>query len=78
MTFNFTLNCDGTVSVNNDQDTNFNCGGANVLLGLGAATPTTYDMINDQTIDIRFIEDTGSAMCTNAPMTEVVIRLTKI
>lgn len=78
MTFNFTLNCDGTVSVNNDQDTNFNCGGANVLLGLGAATPTTYNMVNDETIDIRFIEDTGSAMCTNAPMTEVVIRLTKI
>lgn len=78
MTFNFTLNCDGTVSVNNDQDTNFNCGGANVLLGLGAATPTTYNMIDDDTIDIRFIEDTGSATCTNAPMTEVVIRLTKI
>lgn len=78
MTFNFTLNCDGTVSVNNDQDTNFNCGGDNVLLGLGTATPTTYNMIDDSTIDIKFIEDTGSASCVNNAMTEVVIRLTKI
>jgi hypothetical protein len=78
MTFNFTLNCDGTVSVANDQDTNFNCGGANVLLGLGAATPTSYNMVDDDTIDIRFIEDTASAMCVNAPLTEVLIRLTKL
>jgi len=78
MTFGFTLNCDGTVSVANDQDTNFNCSGDNVLLGLGAATPTSYNMVDDDTIDIRFIEDTSSVMCTNAPMTEVTIRLTKI
>ncbi|QHI38821.1 hypothetical protein IMCC3317_42210 [Kordia antarctica] len=78
MTFNFTLNCDGTVSVANDQDTNFNCGGDNVLLGLGAATPTSFNMVDDTTIDIRFIEDTSSVTCTNAPMTEVVIRLTKL
>lgn len=78
MTFNFTLNCDGTVTVTDDQDTNFNCGGANVLLGSGAATPTSYNMVDDTTIDIRFTEDTGSAMCTNAPMTEVTIRLTKL
>jgi hypothetical protein len=78
MTLNFTLNCDGTVSVANDQDTNFNCGGDNVLLGLGAATPTSYNMVDDTTIDIRFIEDTSSVMCTNVPLTEVIIRLTEL
>ncbi|MFK7750426.1 MAG: fibronectin type III domain-containing protein [Kordia sp.] len=78
MTFNFTLNCDGTVTVTDDQDTNFNCGGANVLLGQGTATPTSYNMVDDTTIDIRFVEDTGSAMCTNAPLSEVIIRLTKL
>jgi len=78
MTFNFTLNCDGTVTVADDQDTNYNCGGPNVALGQGTAAPTSYDMTDDSTIDIRFIEDQGSAMCVNAPLTEVVIRLTKL
>ncbi|WP_162199694.1 fibronectin type III domain-containing protein [Kordia zhangzhouensis] len=78
MTFNFTLNCDGTVSVPDDQDTNFNCGGDNVLLGQGTAMPTNYNMVDDNTIDIRFVEDTGSATCTNAALSEVTIRLTKI
>lgn len=78
MTFNFTLNCDGTVTVANDQDTNFDCGANNVLLGMGTATPMTYNMVDDTTIDIRFVEDTASEMCTNAPLSEVVIRLTKI
>jgi hypothetical protein len=78
MTFNFTLNCDGTVTVTDDQDTNFNCGGPNVALGQGTAAPTSYNMVDDTTIDIRFVEDTGSAMCVNAPLTEVVIRLTKL
>ena len=78
MSFNFTLNCDGTVTVTDDQDTDFNCGGDNVLLGQGMATPTNYVMVDDTTIDIRFVEDTGSATCTNAPLSEVTIRLTKL
>jgi hypothetical protein len=78
MTFNFVLNCDGTVTVPEDQDTNFNCGGPNVTLGQGTAAPTAYNMVDDTTIDIRFVEDTGSAMCVNAPLTEVIIRLTKL
>ncbi|KAB8155389.1 hypothetical protein EZY14_005740 [Kordia sp. TARA_039_SRF] len=78
MTFNFTLNCDGTVTVADDQDTNFNCGGDNVLLGQGMAMPASYNITDDSTIDIRFVEDTASATCTNAPQSEVVIRLTKL
>ncbi|MEM6720139.1 MAG: fibronectin type III domain-containing protein [Bacteroidota bacterium] len=78
MTFNFTLNCDGTVTVAEDQDTNFECGGPNVALGQGTATPASYNSVDDTTIDIRFVEDVGSAMCVNAPLTEVVIRLTKL
>ncbi len=78
MTFNFTLNCDGTVTVTDDQDTNFSCGGDNVLLGQGTAVPSSYNLVDDTTIDIRFVEDTGSAMCVNTPLSEVVIRLTKL
>ncbi|MEM6687045.1 MAG: fibronectin type III domain-containing protein [Bacteroidota bacterium] len=78
MTFNFVLNCDGTVTVPDDQDTNYNCGGPNVALGQGTSAAAAYNIVDDSTIDIRFVEDTGSAMCINAPLTEVVIRLTRL
>lgn len=82
MDFAFTLNCDGTVTVTDDQATGLSCGApgaeTEVLIGSGGATPATYNLLDDTSIEINFTDDTGSADCENMPMTPVTIKLTKL
>jgi len=79
MEFEFALDCNGYISVSENQDTNFACSGSNtVLLGPAGGDPWQYDIFSDDEIIFSFIEfyNNNDGNCGQTE-NEVTITLTK-